>query len=240
MPFCVRFVALRPSSSSTNEGTLCRGAPASNRLAGWGAYGPGVLADRARRRMHPVIPPGQGRPRAARRWPRGGAACWLGDARLRPRAGWGAGGRGPAGATAKWGHRAPIRAGAGGLWANLLRARVRADAAHGGCARHALHGCRRLHLGCAVESYVLVSLGVIGSAACGFFLSRFVVRPQVQRIFSNRQEVQRICAAVGQQGFRVALLCRLSLVLPTACMGAGQNKLNPGLVASAVEEEKAT
>ncbi|CAK0869313.1 unnamed protein product [Prorocentrum cordatum] len=65
-------------------------------------------------------------------------------------------------------------------------------------------------------SYVLVSLGVIGSAACGFFLSRFVVRPQVQRIFSNRQEVQRICAAVGQQGFRVALLCRLSLVLPTA------------------------
>ncbi|CAK0869315.1 unnamed protein product [Prorocentrum cordatum] len=66
------------------------------------------------------------------------------------------------------------------------------------------------------RSYVLVSLGVIGSAACGFFLSRFVVRPQVQRIFSNRQEVQRICAAVGQQGFRVALLCRLSLVLPTA------------------------
>jgi len=67
-------------------------------------------------------------------------------------------------------------------------------------------------------SYALVSIGVMGSAVAGFVLSRFIIRPQVRRLFAGKEKLRKISDAVANQGFRIALLARWSLVLPTAPM----------------------
>jgi len=63
--------------------------------------------------------------------------------------------------------------------------------------------------------YVMAAIGIMASQALGFFLARFALQPQVQKMFGQDETFKKISAAVEKDGFKIVMLGRLSLVIST-------------------------
>lgn len=63
--------------------------------------------------------------------------------------------------------------------------------------------------------YVMATIGIIGSHVVGFFLARSVLQPQIQKMLGENPTFKKISKAVEKDGFKIAMLCRCSLVIPT-------------------------
>jgi len=67
-------------------------------------------------------------------------------------------------------------------------------------------------------SYCLVAIGLLVSAAASFLLARFVLSPLIQRWFGKNEVFRKMSVAIKKNGFKIALLARVSVVLPAAPM----------------------
>eukprot|EP00419_Tripos_fusus_P021095 CAMPEP_0172737528 /NCGR_PEP_ID=MMETSP1074-20121228/117882_1 /TAXON_ID=2916 /ORGANISM="Ceratium fusus, Strain PA161109" /LENGTH=198 /DNA_ID=CAMNT_0013566939 /DNA_START=1 /DNA_END=597 /DNA_ORIENTATION=+ len=63
--------------------------------------------------------------------------------------------------------------------------------------------------------YVMAAIGIMGSQALGFMLARFALQPQIQKMYGQDEMFKKISAAVKKDGFKIAMLGRLSLVIST-------------------------